>query len=166
MSSTISLAVLEALKTELASQMPKKVKGFAGGSVKWYFTDTYIDPGTCPAICIIERGWTKTEETCRGGGLSQTTVGGMVWRRFTVEVMVWLKGGGTTDEVLRSQLQTWCDAVAAIMDASYQLETTQLIASSRSGANLETMRGTGGWFGVGQIRVDVDVFTQQGAVAL
>jgi hypothetical protein len=163
---SIGLSVLQALKDELVAQMPVKLQTFRKGDVKWYFTDTYIDPAMCPAICIVERGMQKTDETCRGGGLSGSTVGGMVWRTMAVEVRVWLKGGGTTDEDLRAKLLAWCGAVTAIVDASFQLEETTLIASTPGMSPPETMKVGQIWFGVGSVRVSVDVFTQQGAVAL
>lgn len=163
---SIALSVLQSLKDELITHMPAKLPAFDGGSVKWYFSDTYVEPAMCPCICIVERGMQKTDETMRGGGLSGVTTGGMVWRTMAAEVAVWLRAGGTTDEDLRARLMAWCGAVTAIMDASFQLDQATLIASTPGMNPPETMRAGQIWFGCRTVRVNVDVFTTQGSVAL
>ena len=167
MAETISLNVLSAIKDSMKTYLPSKIPSMEMGKVNWRYGDTFADPGQCPIICIADRGWTKTDETCRGASLSGAAIGGMVWRKASVEVIVWLAGGGTDDQDLRAKLQTWCDAVAAVAESDYHHEDFQLIVAATGAANLETTKtGSTLWLGAGQVKLSVDIFSQQGAVAL
>jgi len=164
---TVSHEVLKAIRDALVSYLKGKVPTFNPKATTFHFTDAFIDPPDCPAISILDRGWTTVDETCRSQDLTGAAVGGMLWRRFSVEIQPWLTAGGQDDAELRRTLRAWCDGIASVLDSYYRLGSTQLVAKPTAGANFETFPAANGlWFGAGQITASVDVYIRQGEVSL
>ena len=164
MADTLSQAVLQAVKDTLTAYMPAKVPAFRPYQVKWHFTDRYVEPAEAPCILIMDRGWSKISETCRSQDSTGATVAGLVQRRTTCEIVVWLVG--KDEDATTAALRVWCDGIAAVLDASPSLDETKLMVSAKSGANHETVNLGTQWFGAGQVRAEIDEYIRQGEVAL
>ena len=158
---------LEAIKQALVAYLPSKVKGFNPNAVRWSTSDQYVDVADCPAISIVERGWNVHDATCRSLTALGTAVEGNLWIRMTVEIQPWLKAGGTDDEPLRKSLREYVAGIEAVLESYYGLGDTQLVGRPRGGADFLTNdAGRNMWYGVAQLRMDVDVFIRQGETAL
>lgn len=162
----IRTQVLEHVQASLATYMGEHVPTFNPRKTTWYYTDDYVESAKTPAISIVDKGWVNVEQTCRSKAADGPVVMGATWDRMTVEVRVWLRDGGTTDEKLRAALGEWCGAVKACIDTDYRLGNDKLAAEANQGSNFETIREGTMWFGAGEVTVKVDVFTKQGETAL
>jgi hypothetical protein len=158
---------LEAIKQALITYLPSKVPSFNPNGTYWATSDAYIDVKDCPAISIADRGWSVADVTCRSMDQAGNIVEGGVQIRMTVEIQPWLKAGGSTNEPLLKSLREYTAGIEAVLESYYQLGDPQLICRPRGGADYLTNEGGRNmWYGVAQIRADVDVFIRQGETAL
>lgn len=158
---------LEAIKQALVTYLPSKVPTFNPDGTYWATSDAYIDVDNCPAISIVDRGWSVADATCRSMSAGGTMAEGALWLRMTVEIQPWLKAGGTTDEQLLKSLREYVAGIGAVLESYYGLGDAQLVCRPRAGADyLTNSGGRNMWYGVAQIRADVDVFIRQGETAL
>ena len=133
----------------------------------WATSDAYIDVKDCPAISIADRGWTVIDTTCRSLDSQGNTVEGALSIRMVVEIQPWLKAGGSTNEPLLMSLREYTAGIEAVLESAYQLGDPQLVCRPHGGADyLTNSGGRNMWYGVAQIRADVDVFIRQGETAL
>jgi len=166
MAETFSNRLQRAVKETIATYGPFKIAGMQPKRVYWHMTAEIIHAEQCRfgSIGILDKGWTKTEETMRGCAVDGTLNPGMALSRHGYEIQVCLKGRKGED--LREQLNEWADGITAIFEDIYDLDGLPCCVLAEAGEpSIQIDEGSDTLQAVA-VTLSIDVFRQQGEIEL
>jgi hypothetical protein len=157
-SDTVSRQLQQALSDTLQAHLPDFIP--AAANAHFYLQEEEFSAIRCPGVFVFDRGWTKEFESIRGIDGAGNVKPGIVQRRYSFDVQLYLKG--RQSDSLRKDLQAWADAVTAVVETQWALGLQSAEAQAKSGDPQIVLDEESSVLMVSQVQVTADVWLFQG----
>lgn len=161
---TIDNRLRDAIQEILEAHLDDYLSDFVAARVHWHREIKHIKAVECPVIGIYnEDGWDKQREWMRGRDAAGDLYPSLAQRRYPITIHIFLKGRKETE--LERSLRLWTGAITACLEYWFSLDDmpVDLLVSNQGSAG--TFSTQSAILGAGEVRIQVDSWTSQSAVA-
>jgi len=161
---TVTTQLGTAIGEQIKEHGKEYIRDFSKQSVKLYYDDMVIDPGNCPAIGILFRGFDREEDSMRGRNPDGTIASGYALMNYRYELQVWHKASAR--DSLNINLRSWGDALVSLFEDIFDLDNSSVNVNAAAGNPTESFKIGSVFLAAMPIALNLKVFRLQGATTI
>ena len=161
---TVTTQLGTAIGEQITDHGADYIRDFSPRSIEFFYDDQFIDPGNCPAIGILLRGFDREEDSMRGRNPDGTIASGYALMNYRYELQIWHKHS-KRDE-LNVNLRSWGDGLVALFEDVFDLDNSSVNVNVAAGSPTEPLDVSGIFLSAMPVTLNLKVFRLQGVTTI